>query len=76
MSGGEIHKGGKGRFAKFRRAADGNLSFAEKIERNNLGRLVRKVSCIELRYLGQFGGQCERNGFHVSKLADIGQLVT
>jgi len=36
MSGGEIHKGGEGRFAKLRRAPDGNLSFTEKIERKSL----------------------------------------
>ena len=74
MSGGEIHKGSKGRFAKFRCATDGNFPFAEKIERKNLARLVRKIISIELSELDQFGGQFERNGF--SKLADIGQLVT
>jgi hypothetical protein len=37
--------------------ADGNLSFAEKIERKKLGRLVRKVACIELSQFDQFGGQ-------------------
>ena len=76
MSGGENHKGGKRRFTKFRRAADGNFSLAEKIERKNLGRLARKIICIELSGLDQFGGQFERNGFHVCKLADIRQLVT
>jgi hypothetical protein len=37
---------------------------------------VRKIISIELSELDQFGGQFERNGFHVFKLADIGQRVT
>jgi hypothetical protein len=37
---------------------------------------VRKVICIQLSEPDQFAGQFERNGFHVSKLADIRQLVT
>ena len=52
------------------------FSESRNLSRKNLGRLVRKVIRIELSEPDQFGGQFERNGFHVFKLADIGQLVT
>jgi hypothetical protein len=48
MSGGEVHKGAKGRCAKLCGAVDGSFSLAETIKGKNLRRSVRDIAYIEL----------------------------